>query len=566
MKSTIWLVILTMLGMLGVAAPARPALAAPARTDIPGVGIEANSVGPLAIRTDGAFIAWTQQFQPNRFVRYANLYTASLADSRPTLLASQLVFGHYIGPLTPGFDLDNGTLVWIDAPNSGATSFPLRARNLRTGESKTVTDGPAAYPAIAGDTVVWWEDLGWGGANSAQPARLKARNISAMSDAVELTQIPPIQDYLIQGVRLSSSWVVWRQGSYSNGTSNPACWDLYALPIAGGTPRKIDTLGCPNSSIADDAGLSGDMLSYTNSAGQLVVANLAIGASSVSGPHDNRGSTMDGRYVFWAKQSDPSLWGYDPATDSAFPIDNQVYRETRPAARNGTLAWFATTNGQDVRIRARPVAELLPSAPRAASDPAVAGRSYFPETGHTLGGAFRDYWRGNGGLPVFGFALTEEFVQKAPDSPQGYTVQYFERQRFEYHPENSGTPYMVLLGRLGAEALAARGRDWQALPKANSSAPHYFPTTGQAIAPEFWEYWRSHGLEFGDARVSEREALALWGYPITPAAEETLPTGETLLVQWFERARFEYHPNNPDPYKVLLGRLAADRVDAFGWR
>jgi len=37
-------------------------------------------------------------------------------------------------------------------------------------------------------------------------------------------------------------------------------------------------------------------------------------------------------------------------------------------------------------------------------------------------------------------------------------------------------------------------------------------------------------------------------------------------VQWFERARFEYHPNNPNPYKVLLGRLAADRVDAFGWR
>jgi hypothetical protein len=181
-------------------------------------------------------------------------------------------------------------------------------------------------------------------------------------------------------------------------------------------------------------------------------------------------------------------------------------------------------------------------------------------------GAFRDYWSGNGGLPVFGYALTEEFVQKAPDSSQGYTVQYFERQRFEYHPENGGTPYEVLLGRLGAEALAAQGRDWQALPKADPSAPHYFPATGQAIAPEFWDYWRTHGLELGDPGLSEREALALWGYPITPAAAETVPTGETLLVQWFERARFEYHPNNPGPYKVLLGRLAADRVEAFGWR
>jgi hypothetical protein len=30
------------------------------------------------------------------------------------------------------------------------------------------------------------------------------------------------------------------------------------------------------------------------------------------------------------------------------------------------------------------------------------------------------------------------------------------------------------------------------------------------------------------------------------------------MTQWFERARFEYHPNNPDPYKVLLGRLGAE--------
>jgi hypothetical protein len=30
---------------------------------------------------------------------------------------------------------------------------------------------------------------------------------------------------------------------------------------------------------------------------------------------------------------------------------------------------------------------------------------------------------------------------------------------FEHHPENAGTPYEVLLRRLGAEVLAARG--WQ---------------------------------------------------------------------------------------------------------
>ena len=108
-------------------------------------------------------------------------------------------------------------------------------------------------------------------------------------------------------------------------------------------------------------------------------------------------------------------------------------------------------------IVSRPIVALLPTAPRAAGDPAVQGRRFFGETGHSLGGEFEAYWRRNGGLAVFGFPLSEEFVQRAPGEQAGYTVQYLERQRFELHPENQA-PYNVLLGRLGAEALAAQGR------------------------------------------------------------------------------------------------------------
>jgi hypothetical protein len=36
-------------------------------------------------------------------------------------------------------------------------------------------------------------------------------------------------------------------------------------------------------------------------------------------------------------------------------------------------------------------------------------------------------------------------------------TQYFERAVFEYHPENAGTPYAVLLRRVGAEVLAQLG-------------------------------------------------------------------------------------------------------------
>ena len=58
--------------------------------------------------------------------------------------------------------------------------------------------------------------------------------------------------------------------------------------------------------------------------------------------------------------------------------------------------------------------------------------------------------------------------------------------------------------------------------------------------------------------MSERESLALFGYPISAAQVETNSSGERVLTQWFERARFEYHPTNPEPYRVLLGRLGAE--------
>jgi hypothetical protein len=35
-------------------------------------------------------------------------------------------------------------------------------------------------------------------------------------------------------------------------------------------------------------------------------------------------------------------------------------------------------------------------------------------------------------------------------------------------------------------------------------------------------------------------------------------SGDNVLTQWFERARFEYHPNKPAQYRVLLGRLGAE--------
>lgn len=154
-----------------------------------------------------------------------------------------------------------------------------------------------------------------------------------------------------------------------------------------------------------------------------------------------------------------------------------------------------------------------------------------------------------------------------PDLGRPFTVQYFERQRFEYHPELAGTPYEVQLGRLGAEDAQRRGllgsQPFQPIP-ASAAAPgcRFFPETSHTLCEPFLSYWQSHGLEFGDPGISFRESLALFGYPISEPFRDPA-TG--LTVQYFERARFEYHPDNPEPYRVLLGLLGTDLVRAKGW-
>lgn len=189
----------------------------------------------------------------------------------------------------------------------------------------------------------------------------------------------------------------------------------------------------------------------------------------------------------------------------------------------------------------------------------IEGCTYFDETGHNLCDEFEAFWNAHGGLPVFGFALTEAYDEVNPDTGETYLTQYLERQRFELHPENEGTVYHVLLGRLGAQILEMEGRNWHEFPKADPSEDYYFEETGHAIAPEFYEYWSTHGLDYGDEGISLRESVLLFGYPISQPEMETNPDGDTVLTQWFERARFEWHEGEDGGF-VLLGRLGAELV------
>ena len=71
-----------------------------------------------------------------------------------------------------------------------------------------------------------------------------------------------------------------------------------------------------------------------------------------------------------------------------------------------------------------------------------------------------------------------------------------------------------------------------------------FQETGKTVCGRFLEYWLTNG------------GLAQHGYPLSDEFSEVSELdGHTYLVQYFERAVFEHHPENQPPYDVLLSQL-----------
>jgi hypothetical protein len=171
-----------------------------------------------------------------------------------------------------------------------------------------------------------------------------------------------------------------------------------------------------------------------------------------------------------------------------------------------------------------------------------------PGITNCIQGRFLEYWRDNGGLPVFGYPITAEFREKTPEGE--FTVQYFERNVLEYHPEKA-RPYDVLLGRLGDTRLKQLGRDWFAEPKGTQTPGcNWSAQTSHSVCGDFKAYWESHGLN--DPKLDKAgRSLQLFGLPLTEPKMETNQAGDTVMTQWFERARLEFHPGKG----ILLGLL-----------
>ncbi len=147
---------------------------------------------------------------------------------------------------------------------------------------------------------------------------------------------------------------------------------------------------------------------------------------------------------------------------------------------------------------------------------------YFPETGHNVHGEFLRFFETGGGMELFGYPLTEEFVE------DGVQVQYFEKFRMEWHPENP-KPYRVQLGLLG-ELLRPRDPPIAAseIPPADHPQRRYYPETGHTVSFAFLTYFDEHG------------GLDVFGYPITEFVVEN-----GFIVQYFQRACLEWYEDDP---------------------
>jgi hypothetical protein len=184
-------------------------------------------------------------------------------------------------------------------------------------------------------------------------------------------------------------------------------------------------------------------------------------------------------------------------------------------------------------------AELLSVAMTPAAELGSGDCLYVAETQHNICGTFRTFFNDHGGSAIFGNPLSEQYII------DGKPVQYFERARFEWTAGTNGQPDYVLLSRLGAhQRMAEVGQeiDPPAVPLEHEGCL-YEDVTRHNICDDFAYHWVATG------------GPMIHGLPITEAFER-----DGVLIQYFERARFEFHHFPDGTTGVVAGPLGTEEI------
>jgi hypothetical protein len=156
---------------------------------------------------------------------------------------------------------------------------------------------------------------------------------------------------------------------------------------------------------------------------------------------------------------------------------------------------------------------------------------YFPETGHNVQGDFLRFYNAvSDPTTLYGFPITEQFNRR-----DGLLVQYFQRARFEYHPELPDGQRVVLTD-IGTQMYTRSDQ----LNLYSPFACQIFPGSNFPVCLAFLDFYNKYGgaLQFG--------------LPISPFEYH-----DGLIVQYFQKARMEWQPSNPESERIVLTDLGS---------
>jgi hypothetical protein len=142
-----------------------------------------------------------------------------------------------------------------------------------------------------------------------------------------------------------------------------------------------------------------------------------------------------------------------------------------------------------------------------------------------------------GGLEIFGYPISRPFI-----SQDGILVQYFQKARLEWHPDNP-EPYKVQLGLLGEELGYRKPKTGPV--RSVSLRRVYFEETEHAVAYMFLDYFRDHG------------GIDIFGYPITDMYLE-----DRQVVQYFQRLKLIWNVGAQGP-KMTVGDLGELYIEKY---
>jgi len=157
---------------------------------------------------------------------------------------------------------------------------------------------------------------------------------------------------------------------------------------------------------------------------------------------------------------------------------------------------------------------------------------YFAETGHSIRGTFLDFYNATPDSKlIYGYPITEQMISR-----DGKTVQYFQRARFELTAQQTiqPTPLGALTYKTNSPILIN-----------NPNACKLFNNI--PVCFDFLKFYEANG------------GAAQFGNPISP-----FESSSKIIVQYFERARFEWRADRPEGQRVVisdLGRIYFDQLN-----